>query len=213
MPGGLERRRFVAAASTLSVLALLQGCAAREEEAGLQDPALESASILQLEKRLAGRLGVYAINAANGVSVAYREQDRFALEPGQILQAFDPERARAAMPSSSDESAMTTPRALLETLLHRLPAAKAGPGDAGWSQRLRVHGKPHRVLAGLVPADWSVIEHAIRQSGATCMAALVLPPGKPVAGVVVMTDTQATKNRSAIVAAAARQSFRMLGLA
>ena len=35
MPGGLERRRFVAAASTLSVLALLQGCAAREEEAGL----------------------------------------------------------------------------------------------------------------------------------------------------------------------------------
>jgi hypothetical protein len=130
-----------------------------------------------------------------------------------MLSAFEQAPADGAMPASGDPASPTTPRALLEALLQRAAAPAPDPQRAGWRQRLRAHGRQRRVLEDAVPTGWPVIEHAAAQAEGACFAALVEPPGKPVAGVVVMTDARATKSRSAIVAAAARQSFRMLGLA
>ena len=211
MPVGLERRGFlVVVAGAPMLVALLQGCAAQEEE-DTPDSWLDTASILQLERLLEGRLGVYAFNAANGVSVAYREQDRFALDSAQARSFFRKTLTEEEVSADSAQEAGTSPRALLETLLRLAPAGPAS-GLPAWRQRLREHGNTRRQLGDAVPQDWPVVMHAAQHGGSAYRAVLVFPPGRPAVGAVAMAEAQTAKSRNDILVAAVRQSLRMLGL-
>lgn len=210
----LERRPFLFTASAIAVPLLLQACAARDEAPSV-DPHLEGASILHLERLLEGRLGVYALNSRNGVSVAYRAQETFPLDPEPAMETM---QSALTAPTGkqierSRKPGSRAPRAMVEDLLQMATGVPGGGRFIGAQQLQALKQEKKSVLAPVIPKDWPWWEHTLVQKGDACFLALVWPANGSPVGLAVCTESPAKKSRSDILAAAARQSFRMLGLA